>query len=545
MELRGSTFHPPTLDMLDEFAVVPAMIESGLKAPTWQFRDRETGPVATFDLSLLAGDTNHPYRVQCEQWKLMRLLRDAYLKIPGAEIKFGHTVTGVTPGDDSVAVTADTPGGPVTLDARYVVAADGARSAVRRSLGVEFEGFTYPELFLIASTAFRFEDTLTDIAYVNYIADPNEWLVLLRVPGLWRVLVPAPENADREQLLSDENLQQVLQRVVPRGADYDIEHRSIYHVHQRVAKSFRAGRVLLAGDAAHINNPLGGMGMNGGIHDAFNLVRQARRDLRRRRRGAARPLRAAAPHGRDRGGAAADQPQSPDLERARSGDAREVARRDAADRGRSGACPRVYAQILDDRRAAPRGRNPIAGIAMRDVLGWRKKFGVMGPSTNTVVQPDFDMMRPVGVTNHYSRIYTPNAQAVSNESFMAGATVIADNTLDAVRSVMTCAPDYLVMGMSAVTFFGGAAGADAFQAKIAREAGVGVSIGSHSCTAALKAYGGVKRIAFLTPYFPAANEQVAQILHRFGLHGGARHLPAVPELDRHRRSAAGGAARQD
>lgn len=145
---------------------------------------------------------------------------------------------------------------------------------------------------------------------------------------------------------------------------------------------------------------------------------------------------------------------------------------------------------------------------MRDVLGWRKKFGVMGPSTNTIVQPDFDMMRPVGVTNHYSRIYTPNAQAVSNESFMAGATVIADNTLDAVRSVMTCAPDYLVMGMSAVTFFGGAAGADAFQEKIAREAGVGVSIGSHSCTAALKAYGGVKRIAFLTPYFPAANEQV-------------------------------------
>jgi maleate isomerase len=145
---------------------------------------------------------------------------------------------------------------------------------------------------------------------------------------------------------------------------------------------------------------------------------------------------------------------------------------------------------------------------MRDVLGWRKKFGVMGPSTNTIVQPDFDMMRPPGVTNHYSRIYTPNAQAVSNESFMAGATVIADNTLDAVRSVMTCAPDYLVMGMSAVTFFGGTKGADAFREKIARDAGVGVSIGSHSCTAALKAYGGVKRIAFLTPYFPAANEQV-------------------------------------
>lgn len=145
---------------------------------------------------------------------------------------------------------------------------------------------------------------------------------------------------------------------------------------------------------------------------------------------------------------------------------------------------------------------------MRDVLGWRMKFGVLGPSTNTVVQPDFEMMRPIGVTNHYSRIFTPNAKAVSNETFMAGATVIGNNTLDAVRSVMTCAPDYLVMGMSAVTFFGGTKGADEFQRNVEREAGVGISIGSHSCRAALEAYGAGKRLAFLTPYFPAANAEV-------------------------------------
>ena len=153
---------------------------------------------------------------------------------------------------------------------------------------------------------------------------------------------------------------------------------------------------------------------------------------------------------------------------------------------------------------------------MRDVLGWRRKFGVLGPSTNTVVQPDFEMMRPLGVTNHYSRIFTPNAQAVSNDSFMAGATLIGDNTLDAVRSVMTCAPDYLVMGMSAVTFFGGVAGANAFQQKIEREAGVGVSIGSHSCTAALQAYDAGKRIAFLTPYYPAANDEVRRYFAESG-----------------------------
>jgi len=271
MELRGSTFHPPTLDLLDEFEIVPRMIETGLKAPTWQFRDRETGPVATFDLSLLAGETSHPYRVQCEQWKLMRFLEEILHK-EGVEVRFGHEVTAVRQDADGVTVTASTAAGPVEVAGRYVIGADGARSAVRRSLGVEFEGFTYAELFWIASTDFPFEKTLTDIAYVNYIADPLEWLVLLKVPGLWRVLVPAPEHSDKEKLLSDEYLQSMLQRVVPRPEPYHIAHRSIYHVHQRVAKSFRHGRVLLAGDAAHVNNPLGGMGMNGGIQDAFNLA---------------------------------------------------------------------------------------------------------------------------------------------------------------------------------------------------------------------------------------------------------------------------------
>lgn len=147
---------------------------------------------------------------------------------------------------------------------------------------------------------------------------------------------------------------------------------------------------------------------------------------------------------------------------------------------------------------------------MTDVQGWRCKFGVLGPSTNTIVQPDFDDMRPLGVTNHYSRIFTPNANAVSNESFRAGAEVIASNVLDAVRSVMTCAPDYLVMGMSAVTFFDGEKGADRFTREVEAESGIKISIGSDACTAALQAYGGVKRIAVLSPYWPTMNTEVAR-----------------------------------
>ncbi len=152
----------------------------------------------------------------------------------------------------------------------------------------------------------------------------------------------------------------------------------------------------------------------------------------------------------------------------------------------------------------------------RDVLGWRKKFGVLGPSTNTIVQPDFDAMRPIGVTNHYSRIFTPDAKAVSNESFRAGANTIAENVLDAVRSVMTSSPDYLVMGMSAVTFFDGAAGADKFVHQVESESGVKISIGSHSCTAAMRAYGGVKRIAILSPYWPVMNAEVGRYFTDMG-----------------------------
>ena len=153
---------------------------------------------------------------------------------------------------------------------------------------------------------------------------------------------------------------------------------------------------------------------------------------------------------------------------------------------------------------------------MKDVLGWRALFGVLGPSTNTVVQPEFDQMRPAGVTNHYSRIFTPNANAVSNDTFMNATLVIAENVLDAVDSVMTCSPSYLVMGMSAITFYGGVNGAEDFKKEVKDRSGLSVSIGSDSTKNALNAYGGIKNVAFFSPYFPAANEQVSRYLEESG-----------------------------
>lgn len=155
---------------------------------------------------------------------------------------------------------------------------------------------------------------------------------------------------------------------------------------------------------------------------------------------------------------------------------------------------------------------------MTDALGWRLKLGVLAPSTNTIVQPDYDDMRPLGVTNHFSRIFTPDAGAISNDSFAAGVAVIGGNVMDAVKSVMTCHPDHIVLGMSALSFFGGAKGAEAFVRRVHEASGVGVSVGSEASAAALTAYGGVRNIAVLTPYWPVMN---AEVVRYFGDKGYA------------------------
>jgi maleate isomerase len=154
---------------------------------------------------------------------------------------------------------------------------------------------------------------------------------------------------------------------------------------------------------------------------------------------------------------------------------------------------------------------------MTDVLGYRAILGIIGPSTNTIVQPDMERMRPDGVTNHYRGIYVTDPQALTDEDFLAGTTAISNATLDAVRSVITCKPNYLVMGMSAVTFYGGIKGGEAFKQQVREAAGgLDVSIGSEALVAALNAYGGIRRVSFVSPYFPVANAEVRNYLQESG-----------------------------
>jgi 3-(3-hydroxy-phenyl)propionate hydroxylase len=272
-DLRASTFHPPTLDMLERFGVVGRLIGQGLVCPTWQFRDRQKGVIATFEMSRLSADTAHPYRLQCEQWRLTRMLRDILAANPDVEFVYDARAAGVAQDADGVTLTLERPDGTTeALRGAWLIGADGARSAVRKAIGVAFEGMTIPEIFLTLSTPFPFHEAIPDLADISYISDPEEWFVLLRTRTLWRVLLPTDPAETEESMMRPERIEARLQAVLPNPAGYELRHRTAYRVHERVAETYVAGRVFLAGDAAHINNPLGGMGMNGGIHDAFNLA---------------------------------------------------------------------------------------------------------------------------------------------------------------------------------------------------------------------------------------------------------------------------------
>eukprot|EP00903_Cladosiphon_okamuranus_P004329 g4327.t1 len=321
-------------EMLDQLGLADELLEKGLKAPVYHFRERQTGEVIELDLSELSDHTKFPYRLQCEQHVMASTLAEKLQSHPKAEVRFGHRVTAFKQTDDGVEVALENSREIVEIKARYLIAADGGGSIVRKWLKAEFEGFTYPEKFLTLSTKLELRDYIDNLAYVSYVSDPEEWLVLLRVPSVWRILVPASEDQPDEHLLSDEY------------------------------------------------------------------------------------------------------------------------------------------------------KN----------------------------QPDFDALSVPGVTNHYSRIIVEDAAAISDETFMAGTLEISENTLEAVRGVMTCQPDHLVMGMSAVTFYGGAAGGMKWKENVEDAAGIKLTMGSESLVEALKAYGNIKKVAFLSPYFPVANKQVAQYL---------------------------------
>ncbi|MBL8381636.1 MAG: FAD-dependent monooxygenase [Burkholderiales bacterium] len=282
-DLRAGTFHPPTLELLAPLGITAPMLESGIRVPRWQWRDRTAGLIVEWDLGLIAGDTPYPYRLHLEQHRLTPIVLSMLRALPHAEVRFGTRFDGFREHADGIRVEATGTHGPEAIDGTWLVGADGGRSSVRKAAGIEFEGFTWPERFSVISTTCD----LARYGYADnaYVADPDQWVAVFRMPdagppGLWRMTSPVAEAASESDVLSEGYAQDLLARFLGGGGPFAVTHKSIYSVHQRVARAFRRGRVLLAGDAAHVNNPLGGFGLNSGIHDAVNLGEKLARVMR-------------------------------------------------------------------------------------------------------------------------------------------------------------------------------------------------------------------------------------------------------------------------
>ena len=274
---RAATTHASTLEMLATLGIADEAIAQGLISPRFQHWDRVTGElVAEFDFGRLKDESAYPFALQCESHKLVNIALAKLAAFGHVRVLHQHTVTALEDLGESVSVTCTTPDGEESFSADFVIGTDGARSVVRKAISSAFEGYTFPERFFGMTTPFDFEK---HYGYSNrcYFADPECWAAIFKVAGndmkgIWRVISPATTEEPDEAVLSEAAMQQRIQHFFPRVEPFEIRYRGVYRFHQRVAASFRRGRVFLAGDAAHVNNPAGGMGMNSGIHDGMELT---------------------------------------------------------------------------------------------------------------------------------------------------------------------------------------------------------------------------------------------------------------------------------
>jgi 3-(3-hydroxy-phenyl)propionate hydroxylase len=279
IDCRAASCHPPTVAMLEQLGLLEDGLEQGLVSPVFNYLDRVTGQlVGRFDIEAMRERPKHPYVLQWEQYKIVGTVLNRLTDDPGAEIRMSTRVVSIAQDADRVEVTVTLPdGSSEVLTGRYLVGCDGGRSTIRKLADIEFDGFTWPERFLKIDTRFDFFGLRPELSNRNYFSDPDEWLNLFKArgasgEGMWRAVSPTlPEQTD-DELLSPGAVEARLQKFCPKPGRYEIATIALYKVHQRVAATFNRGRVLLAGDAAHVNNPVGGMGMNGGIHDAINLA---------------------------------------------------------------------------------------------------------------------------------------------------------------------------------------------------------------------------------------------------------------------------------
>lgn len=271
-DMRASTFHPATLDLLADSGLADELVARGTVVPQWQYLIHESGERAVFDMACLSDATAYPFRLQCEQFQLTELLAARLAEHPSCSLRFGAEVKAVTASTDGVQIQYQQHSELVDTDCTWLVAADGASSQVRKSLGLTFDGQVFPKTSITLVLDYPFEDDIANLLGVNYVWLPDRHYSLMRLRDTWRFTFSPASDQDTETALSDKVAREHIARVSQRAAQSEIRSRNYYTLHQRCLDSFCHGRVLFVGDAAHLNSPAGGMGMNSGIHDARSLA---------------------------------------------------------------------------------------------------------------------------------------------------------------------------------------------------------------------------------------------------------------------------------
>ena len=271
-DIRASTIHPPTLDMMEPYGISAQAVAGGMPAPQWQIRMHTTGEKAVFDMDYISDVTDYPFRLQFEQAKLCEIMDRMLAEEPAVEMLYGTELKSFEQDEDGVTVHAEKDGEDISLSAKFLIAADGATSTIREQLNLAFEGSMYPERTVLVTTPFPFHEHLEGISNVSYCWDTEGNFSLLRLPDRWRASMYFPEGLTPDEALATDHIEARLQSICPSDAPYEVIDKRVYRVHQRIVERYDHGRLILAGDAAHLNSPTGGMGMNGGLHDAHNLT---------------------------------------------------------------------------------------------------------------------------------------------------------------------------------------------------------------------------------------------------------------------------------
>ena len=266
---RALVYHPPTVKVLDELGLMDDARAAGIIKDDYQFREPATGTITKMNSGILKGLTPYPYNLHLGQDALAEIILRHLSRMPGADVRWNHRVAAVEQNEESVTVAVETPSGTETFHAPWLIGADGARSGVRRALDLDFAGHTWPDRFMATNVYYDFQKH--GFARANFVVDPVHWAIVVKInnEGLWRVTY-----GEDAEISEEEAIRRVPGRyraIFPSAEPYELVAAAPYRVHERTVGSYRVGRVLLAGDAAHVCNPTGGYGLTGGLLDAADI----------------------------------------------------------------------------------------------------------------------------------------------------------------------------------------------------------------------------------------------------------------------------------